>query len=209
MQDCSGPLGAPAVPISRVIPIPRSASAVSDGEVPTVMYVPRRTLLCAPWRSNLPVLASRHAPPPKGESQFRSLERSLYLMTITSFEDLQVWRSARRLIQSILRACHRTSLAHDRILKEQMQRAALSVLSNIAEGFESDSDRQFVRYLRMAKSSAGELRGQLYVALDGGHLTKEQFAAIHGQALEVSRQLGGLIKYLTRKSENDPVVRRG
>ena len=85
-------------------------------------------------------------------------------------------------------------------LKDQIRRAAVSVLSNIAEGFEREGNNEFCRFLAMAKGSCGEVRAQLYVALDQHYITAEQFNMAVHQAVEVSRMIYGLIKYL-RQSE--------
>jgi len=87
-------------------------------------------------------------------------------------------------------------LAKDFGLRDQIRRAAVSVMSNIAEGFERGGDQEFVQFLAMAKGSSGELRSQLYIAKDQGYLNEAEFAGLHDAATEVSKRIAGLIKYL-------------
>jgi len=81
-------------------------------------------------------------------------------------------------------------------LRDQIRRASVSVMSNIAEGFERGSDKDVQRFLYMAKGSAGEVRSQLFVALELGYLTAEEFADLRTKAEEVSKVLSGFISYL-------------
>jgi len=115
---------------------------------------------------------------------------------IERFEDLPVWQTARALARRIYEMTGEPAWARDWGLRDQIRRSAVSVMSNIAEGFESDSTVQFLRFLGYAKGSAGETRAQLYVALDAGYVDRECF----GSALELvqscSRQLHGLMAYL-------------
>ena len=83
---------------------------------------------------------------------------------VNRFEDLEVWRSARKLTIEIYRLVRNPSFAKDFGLRDQICRAAVSVMSNIAEGFERDSDKAFLSFLAIAKGSAGEVRSQLFVA---------------------------------------------
>lgn len=94
-------------------------------------------------------------------------------MVAARFEDLVVWQRARRLSSEVYRATRSGSFARDRGLREQIQRAAVSVMSNIAEGFERRSRREFARSLSIALGSAGEVRSQLYLAHDLEYLQAE------------------------------------
>jgi four helix bundle protein len=89
-------------------------------------------------------------------------------------------------------------------VKDQIRRAAVSVLSNIAEGFEREGNVEFCRFLAMAKGSCGEVRAQLYVALDQQYVTAEQLDMTVRQAVEVSRMISGLIKYLHQSEMRGP-----
>jgi four helix bundle protein len=122
------------------------------------------------------------------------------MATFERFEDIEAWKKARSLVNAIYSLTAAGEFARDYGLKDQIRRAAVSVLSNIAEGFEREGNVEFCRFLAMAKGSCGEVRAQLYVAFDQGYVTAEQFDATLRQAAEVSRMISGLVKYL-RQSE--------
>lgn len=84
-------------------------------------------------------------------------------------------------------------------LRDQIQRASVSVMANIAEGFERGSDREFHRFLYIAKGSAGEVRSHLFVALDLGYLSAEEFSDLRTKSEEVAKSLSGFITYLGSK----------
>jgi len=113
-------------------------------------------------------------------------------MAVDKFEDLIAWQKARLLSREIYQATRSGSLAQDYGLGRQMQRATVSISSNIAEGFERGSPKEFHRFLVIAKGSCGELRSQLYLALDVGHINQPQFERLMQIANEVSRVIGGL-----------------
>ncbi|MEP6920793.1 MAG: four helix bundle protein [bacterium] len=115
---------------------------------------------------------------------------------ITAFEEIESWKKARILTREIYRVTSVGAFARDFELKDQIRRAAVSILSNIAEGFERSGDREFVQFLSVAKGSCGELRAQLYVALDQRYFTAEDFDALSQRATEVSQLLAGFMKYL-------------
>ena len=115
------------------------------------------------------------------------------MATIKRFEDLIMWQKARLLTKEVYRAL---SGCRDNGLKDQIQRASVSVLSNISEGFESGTKQEFLNYLFIAKGSAGEVRAQLYVALDVGYLDIEKFKYLKGLAEECSRLVASFIEKL-------------
>jgi four helix bundle protein len=119
---------------------------------------------------------------------------------IQSFEDIEAWQKARALTQAVYQASASGPFSRDFALRDQIRRAAVSVMSNIAEGFERDGNRELQQFLSLAKGSCGELRAQLYVAFDAGYTPEEMFRSLNQQALEVGRMLGAFIKYL-RQSE--------
>ena len=119
---------------------------------------------------------------------------------IERFEDIEAWKLARELTRLIYRATSVGDFAHDFSLKDQIRRATVSIVSNIAEGYERGGDKEFLQFLAVAKGSCGEVRAQLYIALDQSYIKDEQFGIISNKALEISRLLSGLIKYL-RQSE--------
>lgn len=121
------------------------------------------------------------------------------MATIERFEDLKAWMRARELTREIYEISGRNEFARDYALRDQIRRAAVSTMSNIAEGFERRGDKEFQHFLSIAKGSAGEVRAQLYIALDVRLIDEAQFGKLCSLAEEVSRMISGLIKYL-RKS---------
>jgi len=118
------------------------------------------------------------------------------MATIERFEDIEAWQEARKLARMVYTVTRKGAFAKDYRLCSQIQAAAVSVMSNIAEGFESQNNRTFIRYLFIAKGSAGEVRSQLYVALDQGYISREEFGALYDQATLTSRKIAGFIRYL-------------
>jgi four helix bundle protein len=117
---------------------------------------------------------------------------------IERLEDVQAWQAARELANAIYDASRNPNFERDFRFRDQIRAAAVSVMSNIAEGFESQGNRNFVRYLYLAKGSAGEVRAQLYVALDQGYITQEQFDTLRAKSEDISRLLAGFIRYLSQ-----------
>ena len=113
----------------------------------------------------------------------------------TRFEDMKVWQDSRSLVNRIYQGTNTADFSKDYGLKDQIRRAAVSTLSNIAEGYEREGQREFLRFLHIAKGSCGEVRAQLYVARDLGYIQSEEFMALHKASSEISRQLAGLIRY--------------
>ena len=108
------------------------------------------------------------------------------------FEDLIAWQKARVLTRTIYEITRQGNFAKDFGLSGQIQRAAVSIMSNIAEGFERNSLGEFHQFLSIAKASCGELRSQLYVALDVNYIKESEFSQKLAQAQEVARIIGGL-----------------
>ncbi len=117
------------------------------------------------------------------------------------FEDLRAWQTARSLANEVYALTRRKGFEKDFALKDQIRRAAISVMSNISEGFESRTRPQFINYLGIAKASAGEVRSQLYVDQDQGYLNADEFEDISDQADKASRQLYRLIQHLEQSNE--------
>ncbi|MBI3938381.1 MAG: four helix bundle protein [Betaproteobacteria bacterium] len=113
-----------------------------------------------------------------------------------NFEDIESWQIARRLANEIYVISGRGKFSKDFVLRDQMRRASISVLSNIAEGFERGGNAEFIQFLSVAKGSVGEIRAQTYVALDCQYMDQAQFERIHAMATELSRKLAALIAYL-------------
>ena len=121
-------------------------------------------------------------------------------MKITRFEDLDCWKEARLLTRQIYDAIRlNNAWQRDLRLCAQVQAAAGSVMSNIAEGFVRRSNKEFVQFLFVAMASSAEVQSHLYIAVDQDYLTKDMFESIYGQADKTSRIISGLIKYLRTK----------
>jgi four helix bundle protein len=118
------------------------------------------------------------------------------MSTIERFEDLEAWKRARSFAKLIHTVSGDGDFGRDFALKGQIRRAAISIVSNIAEGFERDGDKEFLEYLFVAKGSCGEVRAQLYLAMDYKYITEEEFSQLKMKALELNRIISGLIKYL-------------
>ncbi|MDI6769203.1 MAG: four helix bundle protein [Anaerolineales bacterium] len=116
--------------------------------------------------------------------------------TITRFEEIEAWQTARELTRLIYSLTEQGAFVRDFGLKDQIRRAAVSVMSNIAEGFESQTQQQFIRYLGIAKASGGEVRSQLYVSQDLSYINQEQFTEAFRLAEKASRQISRFIAYL-------------
>jgi len=117
---------------------------------------------------------------------------------IQRFEDLIAWQKARELTTKIYEASRHGQFSRDFELAGQVRRAAVSVMSNIAEGFEREGQREFRQFLSIAKGSCAELRSQLYVALDCEYLSEGDFTNLLKKAEEVGRIIGGLRRSIRR-----------
>ncbi len=111
---------------------------------------------------------------------------------ITRFEELIAWQKARTLTKEIYKITRQGAFAKDYGLTNQIQRAAVSIMSNIAEGFERNKRGEFHQFLSIAKSSCAEVRSQLYVAVDCEYINQKDFERLMAQADEVARILGAL-----------------
>ena len=118
------------------------------------------------------------------------------MATFQRFEDIEAWKKARQLTKEIYALSNEGSFARDFGLKDQIRRAAVSVMSNIAEGFERSGTGDFLRFLAIAKGSAGEVRSQLYVAYDLTYVDEERFGKLADAAMQISKLLAGLMGYL-------------
>ncbi|GIV61286.1 MAG: four helix bundle protein [Rhodothermaceae bacterium] len=128
------------------------------------------------------------------------------MATVKRFEELVAWQTARHLVNEIYALTGDGAFARDFGLRDQIQRAAVSVMSNIAEGFESRTQRLFIEHLGRARASCGEVRSQLYVALDLGYIDPPQFDALYECTDKTSRLIYRLMTYLT-SLDDTPRVR--
>jgi four helix bundle protein len=118
------------------------------------------------------------------------------MATFHRFEELEVWKKARELTRKIYACTRGRDFAKDFALKDQIRRAAVSVMSNIAEGSERGGNVEFVQFLAIAKGSIAEVRSQLYIAVDQTYISQSAFKELSNSADEISRMILGLIKYL-------------
>ena len=118
---------------------------------------------------------------------------------IERFEDFIAWQKARKLTAEIYKVTNQGRFARDFVLRDQSRRASVSIMSNLAEGFERGGAGEFHRFITIAKGSCAELRAQLYVALDVGYLTEAIFHSLMSLTIEVGRILGGLRASIERR----------
>ena len=119
----------------------------------------------------------------------------------SSFEDILAWQKARVLVREVYRTAGTEPLAKDWGLRNQICRAAVSVMSNIAEGFARKNDKEFARYLDIARASGTEVQSLLFVALDIGYIEQARFGELAGLAREAISLIAGLTAYLRRGNE--------
>jgi len=120
------------------------------------------------------------------------------MATFQSFEEIEAWQKARGLTREIYAVSNKGAFSKDFGLRDQIRRASVSIMSNIAEGFERGGTREFMQFLSMAKGSSGEVRSQLYVAVGQGYIDKEIFEQLYALASEASRMITGLMRYLRK-----------
>jgi four helix bundle protein len=121
---------------------------------------------------------------------------------VEQFEDLIAWQKARELAKAIYQVTQTDRFARDYGLSGQIQRAAVSIMSNLAEGFERNNPGDFHRFLVIAKASCAEVRSQLYLAHDIGYLNQSEFSQLLSQTLEVGKIIGGLRVSVEKKLDN-------
>ena len=125
-------------------------------------------------------------------------------MQIKNFEDLEIWQVARRLAQEVYSCSRSPNFSKDFALRDQIQRAAVSVMSNIAEGFERGGNQEFVQFLYIAKGSCGEMRSQLYLALDQGYMDPKIVDSLHQTLKRLSVKIKHLIDHLKQSGMRGP-----
>jgi len=119
-------------------------------------------------------------------------------MKIEKFEDIKAWQESRKLVKLIHFLTKQESFRKDFGLRDQIQRASVSIMANIAEGFDSKSKLEFVHFLTFARRSASESQSHLYVALDQNYITTKQFEESYSKITEIKNLIGGFIRYLKR-----------
>lgn len=127
---------------------------------------------------------------------------------IEKFEDMLSWQRARELTQHVYALSKKGDFAKDFELRGQMRSASVSIMSNIAEGFERGGDKEFLQFLSTAKGSCGEVRSQLYVALDQSYITEREFNGLYTGTVEVGRLVSGFMGYLQQSNLRGSKFRR-
>lgn len=112
------------------------------------------------------------------------------------FEDIEAWQKARELTKAIYALSNDGQFARDFGLRDQIRRASVSIMSNIAEGFGRGGNKEFMQFLSTAKGSASEVQAQLYVALDAGYINQDQFQKLYSETEATARMIAGLLRYL-------------
>ena len=125
------------------------------------------------------------------------------MATISKFEDIEAWQSARTLAGSVYKVVSAGKFSHDFGLRDQLQRAAVSVMANIAEGFGRGRNAELIHFLVIARGSCSEVQSHLYIAADAGLMTKAEFDEISEQADKTARKISAFIGYL-RKAKKPP-----
>jgi four helix bundle protein len=124
------------------------------------------------------------------------------MATVKQFEDLNVWQNARHLVGAVYTASRTRAFNQDFGLRDQIRRAAVSTMSNIAEGFERGTRKEFVQFLHIAKGSNGEVRSQLQVAADQQYIGENDFTTLRDLSATLSKQLAAFIRYLEGYASN-------
>ena len=122
-------------------------------------------------------------------------------MKIQKFEDMKVWQDARTFVNQIYTSTSNQKFSKDFGLRDQIQRASVSIMSNIAEGYERDSNKELIRFLIYSKGSAGEVRSLLYVAKDLGYIGAKEFSEYYDVAISIIKQIANFIKYLKQRKK--------
>jgi four helix bundle protein len=119
-------------------------------------------------------------------------------MTVKYFEELEIWKEARRITGEIYRLTRNSKFTRDFSLSGQVQKAVVSIMSNIAEGFERGGNQEFIQFLYIAKGSCGEVRSQIYVALDQSYLEQEKADELVNSLKRLSTMISNFINYIKR-----------
>jgi four helix bundle protein len=128
---------------------------------------------------------------------------------IERFEDIEAWKAARTLTKVIYEASGCGAFAKDFVLRDQARRATVSIMANLAEGFERGGDKEFLQFLSLAKASSAELRSHLYVAEDQNYLPARQCDDLRKQAESVGRMLSRFMEYLRKSTLRGNKFREG
>jgi four helix bundle protein len=127
------------------------------------------------------------------------------MATVKQFEDLNVWQDARQMVSAVYTVSNTRAFSQDFGLRAQIRRAAVSTMSNIAEGFERGTRKEFVQFLNLAKGSNGEVRSQLCIALDQKYVSETEFNALRESSVTLSKKISAFIRYLEGFTDNSRV----
>jgi len=125
-------------------------------------------------------------------------------MKIVRFEDVESWKEGRKLCNMVYEIARHGQFSRDFGLRDQIQRAAVSIVSNIAEGFDSKSNAEFYRFLIYARRSISEVKSQLYVAIDAKYISQQEFNIIYNQADKVGKLTNGFLRFLSANKKSKP-----
>ena len=129
-------------------------------------------------------------------------------MKFEKFEDLPIWKLSLKITRDVYDLASQPKFSRDFPLRDQIRRAIISVSSNIVEGFEKNNNNEFIRYLKISKGSAGEVRNQLFIALVAGYISQEQFDKTNQELADLASQIGGLTGYLEKCRSQGKFVRK-
>lgn len=120
-------------------------------------------------------------------------------MKIENFEDIKAWQKAREFVKEIYMLTNKGNFSKDFGLKEQVRRASVSIMANVAEGFDSQSDQEFIKYLGYSRRSATEVLSHLYVAFDQKYILEQKFEDLKTEITLIKQLIGGFIRYLKKE----------
>lgn len=129
-------------------------------------------------------------------------------MKITKFEDLPIWKLSLSITKKVYDLASKREFSKDFRLRDRIHGAIISVSSNIVEGFEKNNNNEFIRFLKIAKGSAGEVRNQLYISLAVGYISQNEFNEINLEVEDLAGQIGGFIVYLETKRNNKQFLKK-
>jgi len=129
-------------------------------------------------------------------------------MKINKFEELNIWKLSLKITKSIYDLTSKKEFIREFALKDQIRRAVVSISSNIVEGFEKNNNNEFIRFLKIAKGSTGEVRNQIYICRDVKYITLNEFKIINDDLQVLANQIGSFIYYLSKKRTNKEFINK-
>ena len=127
------------------------------------------------------------------------------MATVKNYEELIVWQKSMDFCDEVFKIINTTKLSSDFALRDQMNRSSISIPSNIAEGFDRESNNQFSYFLKVAKGSAGELRTQLHIVKRRGFINEESFQKLYNDITHISKMISSLLSYIRENKRNSEV----